>query len=203
MTPNLSPSYDNKITRKYSSKTLEHKLDNKTALQAELSWPEEKRIPMIAVPSGVDEKTGGKLLLNLLPGLQAVGIELVILGRGGREFGEKMSQLAHEKGHRVAILKDDDVDQRKLYAAADIALFCFDAGNTEELQNCLRYGVVPIAPDTKALENYNPVQERGTAFLYDKMNEWHVFAALVRALETYKFPYDWRTIQRQCMESAE
>ena len=112
-----------------------------------------------------------------------------------------MSELARAKGHRVAILKDDEVQQRQMYAAADIALFCFDPTGTEELRHCLDYGVVPVAPECKALQNYDPVQEQGNAFLFDQTSEpWHGFAALIRALETYKFPFDWRTIQPHRIE---
>jgi len=69
---------------------------------------------------------------------------------------------------------------------------------------CLAYGVVPVAPaDTDGLDNYNPVQESGNAFTYDQPDVWRSFTAIVRAMETFKFPFDWRTIQKHCMNSAE
>lgn len=197
----FTPSYDNKIAQKYSANTIENKAANKTALQKELGWPEEKRMPVICLPLGVDSSTGGELLQAILPGIDTLGVELLILGRGDEKFGREMSALAADKKHRIAIIKDDEVEQRKMYAAADIALFCSDPTNVAELQHCLNYGVVPVSLRTKALEDYNPIQERGTSFMYDKADQWHCFAALVRALETYRFPYDWRTIQRLCMET--
>ena len=66
----------------------------------------------------------------------------------------------------------------------------------------MHYGAVPIAPRTPSLQNYNPVQESGNAFLYDELTKWHCFGAIVRALETFNFPFDWRTIQRHCMEEV-
>ena len=59
-----------------------------------------------------------------------------------------------------------------------------------------------LSQKSKILQNYNPVQESGTSFLYDKDNHWQCFAAIVRALETFIFPFDWRTIQKQCIKSV-
>ena len=198
----LSPSYDNKIARKYSVKTLEHKVENKLALQQELSWPSEKKMPVLCIPTGMSKELGGDLLKELLPGLMTLNVEIVILGKGSNEYGELFTKLATEKEHKIAILKDTEDEQRKMYAAADMALFLCDATKLEELENCLNYGVVPIAPTTKAVKNYNPIQESGNAFLFEKLDVWHCFAAVVRALETQCFPFDWRTIQRNCMEDA-
>lgn len=199
----LSPSYDNKIERKYSVKTLEHKSENKLALQNELGWPPEKKIPLLCIPTGMTDKLGGKLLKEVLPGILTLGMEIIILGKGDDEYGELFTKLTKEKGHRIAIVNDDDTQRRKMYAAADIALFLVDPEKITERTNCMNYGVVPIAPSTTSLQNYNPVQESGNAFLYDGNTKWDCFGALIRALETYNFPFDWRTIQRHCMETAE
>ena len=199
----LSPAYDNKIARKYSVRTLEHKIENKLALQEELTWPAERKIPVVCIPTGMTDELGGALLQEALPGILSRGLELIILGKGSEEYGKIFTQLANQKGHRIAILEDTDDKRRAMYAAADIALFFKDPTSVPELQLALRYGAVPIAPTTKALENYNPVQESGNAFLYDTEDKWSCFAALVRALETFNFPFDWRTIQRHCMESAQ
>ena len=199
---NLSPSYDNKIARKYSIKTLEHKVQNKTSLQEELGWPTEKRMPILCIPTGMSKDLGGELLKDVLPGLMTLGMEILILGKGSNEYGELFTKLTKEKGHRISIIKDDDEGKRKMYAAADMALFLTEPDNLTELQDALNYGAVPIAPTTKALKNYNPIQENGNSFLYEQPTQWHCFAAAVRALETQCFPFDWRTIQRNCMESA-
>jgi len=198
----FSPSYDNKIARKYSVKTLEHKIDNKIALQEELKWPTEKKMPVLCIPTGMSKELGGDLLKEILPGLMTLGMEILILGKGSSEYGELFTKLTKEKGHRVAIVEDTEEEQRKMYAASDMALFLSDATKLDELQYCLNYGVVPVAPTSKAIKNYNPIQESGNAFMYDEISVWHCFAAVVRALETQCFPYDWRSIQRNCMEDA-
>ena len=199
MTP-LSPAYDTKIARRYSARTLENKVENKTSLQREIGWPMEPKMPILCLPSGMSEELGGTLFRQILPGLLALPVALLVLGKGATEYGELFTSLARERGHRIAILPTTEDGMRKMYAAADLALFLADPSGSEELNACLQYGVVPVAPEIKGLADYNPIQETGDSFLFAETNPWLAFAALVRALETFKFPFDWRTIARHGME---
>ena len=197
-----SPATDTVIVSPYSAESIERKLQNKLTLQEKLGWPPEKKRAMVCIPTALSEEHGGTLLKTLLPGLLELPIELLILGKGTKEFGTLLSHIAQEESHRIAIISNDTAALRKMYAAADIALFPCDPAGSPELSFCLRYGVIPIAPLADTLENYNPNQERGCAFLYDPPSAWRCFAALVRALETYRFPFDWRNIQKEAMRRA-
>ena len=200
----FSPSYDNKIARRYSASSLEHKVANKTALQKELGWMAEPKRALVCLPAGMTDQLGGALLEEMLPGILAMPLELLILGKGPAKYGSLFTDLAKNHKHKVAIIPAEEEAIRKMYAAADMALFFKDPSSLPELKHCLEYGVVPVAPESKHFEQYDPIQESGFAFLYDTGNEkqilWHCFAALVRALETHRFPFDWRTIQRHGME---
>lgn len=201
--PTLTPATDSTIAQRYTSKTLEQKGKNKTDLQEAIGWPVEKNRAMVCLPAGMTDKLGGALLKEILPGLLSLPIELLILGKGSKDYGALFTDLAKKEKHRVHIVPHEEDAVRKMYAAADIALFLSDASDLAELGHALRYGVVPVAPECRAIENYNPVQETGNAFTYQNDNAWLCFAALVRALETHKFSFDWRTIQKHCMESIE
>jgi glycogen synthase len=131
-----------------------------------------------------------------------MSVEVLVLGRGSENFGTLFTKLAKEQSHRIHIVSESDAAMRKMYAASDMALFFSDPSGLPELRHALNYGVVPVAPACECLEDYDPVQEHGTAFIAESATPWMWFAALVRALETYKFPFDWKTIQRQCMESV-
>lgn len=198
----LSPSTDTAIHKKYGADSLELKVQNKTALQEEFGWTAEPKRAMVCLPAGVSEKLGGNLLKELIPGLLALPVEIVILGKGSAAFGAYLTGIAKEHSHRIAIVPNDEKSIRKMFAAADMALFLSDATGTPELEAALCYGTVPLCPPTKSIKTYDPNQESGEGFLYDKETVWHAFAAIVRALETYRFPYDWKTIQKSCMERA-
>ena len=65
----------------------------------------------------------------------------------------------------------------------------------------MHYGVVPIIPPQDFVEDYNPNQEKGNAFVYIKDSPWNLFASLIRAIENCRFPYDWKNIQASAMDS--
>ncbi len=198
----MTPATDQKIAQRYTSKTLEKKSANKLSLQEELGWPAENKRPVMCLPAGMSEKLGGELLEAVLPGLLSLDVQLLILGKGSSKYGTLFTELAKQYPHKIAIIPNDDVSMRKMFAAADMTLFLTDPKGMPEVAEALSYGAVPIAPSTSALEDYNPIQEAGNAFLYDTPNLWSCFGAVVRANETHKFPFDWRTIQRHCMESV-
>lgn len=200
MTTVPSPVTDALIARKYGAETLEQKTHNKVALQESLGWPAEPKRAMICIPTGISDALGGALLKEVLPGLMELPISLVILGKGSSSYGALLTQMAKEQSHKIAIISNDEKSVHTMFAAADMALFLTDAAELPELPIALRYGTIPIAPANKILKNYDPNQENGDAFTFEKRNAWHCFAAVVRALETYRFPFDWKTIQRQGME---
>ncbi len=197
-----SPTTDPHITRKYAAGTLDQKVQNKTALQRELGWATEPKRPMLCMPAGMTDSLGGKLLEEVLPGLLSLQLEVLVLGKGSANYGALFTRLSKDQSHRFQIVSETDAAIRKMYAAADMTLFLSASVPQEELHCALAYGVVPVSFPAPMLEDYNPVQETGNAFVYTHATIWHCFAALVRAVETYKFPFDWRTIQKHCMETA-
>ncbi|MFH1670846.1 MAG: hypothetical protein ABIA92_04660, partial [Patescibacteria group bacterium] len=127
---------------------------------------------------------------------------LLIRGKGSAKYGELFTKLAKDNSHRITIIPDKEEAVHAMYAAADAALYFAAPSDLKELHESLRFGVVPITPPAKDLTSYDPIQESGCAFTYEESTVWHCFAAIVRALETQKFPFDWRTVQRYSMENA-
>lgn len=75
--------------------------------------------------------------------------------------------------------------------------------NENILNEIRRKHCVPIAPmnGNRAID-YNPVEESGDGFYFKDATAWDVFAATVRAAETFKFPYDWENLLR-ALENAQ
>lgn len=185
---------------KRSPGLLDLKQQSKVQLQESFGWPAEPRRPMACLPAGMSEKLGGAIFTELLPGLLTLPLELLVVGKGSASYGSLFTTLSKEHRHRLHIIPESDDGLRSMYTACDIALFLSDPKALKELPLCLGAGIVPVSPSSPMLENYDPVQESGNAFLYENANAWPCFAALVRAIETYKLPFDWRTIQRHGME---
>lgn len=93
----------------------------------------------------------------------------------------------------------DNQSETSAYAAADFAV-SFN-GNVSSVW---KHGCVPIAKiDGDATNNYNPLAEEGNGFYFKNSTKWEVFAAIVRALETYQFPYDWENLIREILKKAD
>lgn len=182
---------------------LEHKAPAKAQLQQSLGWAREPRRPLLCLPFGMTDALGGKLFEATLSGILTLPVEIVVLGRGSAHYGEMLSKLAQKESHRVHILPDTKEDQLRMLLASDIALYFSTEVAAADVQQCLSYGTVPVALPMPAVDDYNLAQETGNAFVYENPNPWQAFGALVRALETYKFPYDWKTIQKHCQESIQ
>lgn len=87
----------------------------------------------------------------------------------------------------------------KYLAAADMALLFEE--HMEDLEPLMEKGVVIIGSEKSPfLENYKPNEETGNSFTFETMNPWDIFRALVRAHETYMFPYDWQHIVRSVLK---
>lgn len=158
-------------------------------------------MPLLCLPLGMTEELGGALFKSLMPGLLSLPLSIVIRGKGSKTYGTLFTTLAHTHAHHIAIVSDDEV--RAMVAASDTALFLAPPKESPELRECLHCGTVPIAPAGALLSDYNPVEECGNAFLFEEQyGAWGCFAAIVRALETYKLPFDWRTIQLHCVQKA-
>jgi glycogen synthase len=84
--------------------------------------------------------------------------------------------------------------------AADMAVVFED--HLETLEAVMQKGAVVIGHEKSAfLQNYHPNDETGNAFTYATINPWEVFTAMVRAIETYRFPYDWQNIIRGILKT--
>ncbi len=92
------------------------------------------------------------------------------------------------------IREEKEID--RLLLAADMALVF--SGHMELIQLLMNYGVVVLGEESSPLlEDYNPNHESGNAFTYKHKDAWGIFASIVRALETFRFPFDWRNLVRK------
>lgn len=89
-------------------------------------------------------------------------------------------------------------NRKVLLQAADMSL-AFSFNDVEEM---LLNGTIPISMARREIDDYNPNRESGNSFIYKNNDHWAIFATIVRAVETFKFPYDWNNIVRQGLETV-
>jgi sulfate adenylyltransferase subunit 1 (EFTu-like GTPase family) len=141
----------------------------------------------------------------LLEGLLVLNVKVVVVDTQQPSDLNNLSELANHKAGQIIWYNPEQDDSGRgreekeidrLLLAADIAVIFHH--HEDLIKLLMNYGVVIVAEETSVLlENYKPNEETGNAFLFDKHDLWSVFAAMVRALETFKFPYDWQHIVRK------
>lgn len=202
MDAKFTPAYDNKIYQKFSKKTIQNKEKNKIDFLQDIDLPYNKRVPLLAITYPLTDKNNGEIIQEVMNGILEQPVQLVMVGVGTEKFQKYCVELVEKNPKKIAILPDGPEIKRKIYAAADLILVPAESQEClEEARGAMAYGVIPIMPPEPFAEDHDPVQEKGNAFFYPKGSVWGFFAALVRALENFRFPYDWKTIQVAAMEA--
>lgn len=122
--------------------------------------------------ANITENIRSEVIDTLEEGLAHLDINLI--------KGE-ISEMNLDKSHIIVMFDEDENTLRKAW----------------------KHGVVPVTKGfIEEVVDYNPNTESGNSFIYKSLNHWEIFAAIVRACETYKFPYDWKFIVRSCTKSV-
>lgn len=180
------------------SKTLNSKKTAKDYLRNDygLSINKKKLLLAIIIDESCD-KDVLSFLQSFLEGSKAVSVTVIILCPNSLK--KELENLKSPRG--VFVLQNSKNITQKVLEASDVS-FVFPLSSTKKDHLTLMWhlGVVPIAPEKKA-QDYDPNKETGNSFISRSNDVWSIFAALVRASETFRFPYDWKHIVRQALKA--
>jgi hypothetical protein len=173
---------------------LKKLLDEKKSAKENLykvCWPKDnvtKPLVMLFEPEASEEP-----LLHLLEGCLVLPANFIVVSR--KEPGDF---IRHPAGKITWVNTEDGRNKPKIeeyLKAADMAVVFED--HLHDLTEIMEKGAVVVGHSkSPLLQNYHPNDETGNSFTYATLNPWDVFTAMVRALETFRFPYDWQNIIR-------
>ena len=152
----------------------------KNKLQTSLDLPNSKKLLL-----GINGEH--PWLKELQPGLQLLPIDIVIVS----------PTPLNKQPWPVLVSKKTPVglDALLIWPADQLV---------QTLLDTQKNGIVPLCPEHRNLhslaQNWDPVNEKGNAFLYNPQNAWGVYGGLIRLLENYRFPYDWENLLRHLAE---
>lgn len=179
---------------------MQNKEKNKIAFCQDFGLNYDKKTPLLCLTFPLTEKNNLGMLQDVIQGILEQDVVLAVTGIGTKKFQDFFDELAKEHPKQIVIVSDNDGNKRKVYAASDIFLATAATEECkEEIEKAMNYGVVPVCPENELVKAYDGAKEEGDAFIYTEKSPWNFFAALVRAIENFKFPYDWKTIQVNAM----
>ena len=103
-------------------------------------------------------------------------------------------------------LKFDNVLPHLVFAGADVVLLPsrFEPCGLIQME-AMRMGTIPIVRKTGGLadsvEDYNPNNETGTGFTFERFDSSALMIALVRAFENFRDKKDWHALQKRAMSA--
>lgn len=177
-------------------KFINDKAENKRKLMGKMFFP---RTPVLLFDLSNNKKPAE--YKDLLSGLDAISLVTLVIMPSKTDAQTKNTLIKDTptkgastkmpEGKFIKYIDSENVANAQ--RAADFILIL----NNEEVPTVLRTGCVPISQQNgDSTVNYNPLQEKGNGFYFKNPTKWELFAAIVRALETYQFPYDWENLIR-------
>ncbi len=198
------PSADPALPVNFDSGSLDRRLENKIALQAECGLKRDAAVPLVGVVSRLDHQKGFDIAAPAVRALLEEGAaQFVLLGAGAPEIQAQFEPLpADFPGAASVNLRFDAALANRIYGGCDIFLMPsrYEPCGTSQMV-ALRYGAVPAVRATGGLvdtvQNYRA--GRGTGFVFKPYSSAALLRALRKALAVYADRDEWRSLQQRGM----
>ncbi len=201
----INPATDRYIHTQFDADSLDRRAENKVALQQQAHLPVREDVPLLAMISRLTDQKGFDLLSQITQPLLSQGVQLVVLGIGDQHYHEMFQNLAARYPDQVAIFLTFNAEiAQRIYAGSDMFLMPsrFEPCGLSQLI-AMRYGCVPIVRSVGGLadtvQEFDPRTGEGNGFTFTNYDPWELFAAIMRALEVYRFKDVWRGLQLRGM----
>lgn len=199
-----NPARDPHLASRYSMRRLTHKLPNKTALQQEFNLHVDAGVAIFGMVSRLVDQKGVDLLLDALPALMALPLQIVVLGSGEAQYEQALRAQATLYPDRLAVLAGyDEAIAHRIQAGADFFLMPsrFEPCGLSQLYS-LRYGTVPIVRRVGGLADTvveasvtNIAAGTATGIVFEEASAEALTGAVQRALALYRDQHAWKQIQ--------
>ena len=202
-----NPETDPALAANYGlGNVLDHKMENKLALQKELGLEEDTGKFVIGLISRLTDQKGLDLVNAIIPQVLDGHTQVVVLGTGDRRYEDAFRYYEHTyHGSFSACIQYDEARAHRIYAGADALLVPsrFEPCGLTQL-NAMHYGTLPIVRETGGLkdtvEPYNTFTGDGNGFTFDRYDAGLLLDAINRAKSLYfDNRYHWDEIVQRDM----
>lgn len=202
----LDPAKDTYIPSKYDVDDLKGKMRCRKALFKQAAFDRET-YPVAAIVSRLSSQKGIDLVLNSLDSLIAIGVNLIVLGKGEDVYESLFKKAsASLKGRIFVQIGFEESLAHLIYAGSDFFLM------PSQYEPCglgqliaMRYGTVPIARKTGGLadtiQDYDHMKHTGTGFLFSDYTPYALQDAVKRAICVFSDQANMKNMSREVMKN--
>lgn len=203
-----NPATDRYLTAPYSLSDMSGKARCKKALRRELGLRPLKG-PLLGVIARLTSQKGIDLVIDILPDLMDLDVQVVILGTGDPNYEQQVCELAERYPGRIAFRNAfDEGLAHRIEAGADMFIMPsrYEPCGLSQLYS-LRYGTVPIVRKTGGLADtvvgYTPralKESRAAGFSFTDTSSASLLSCILLALSVYRKKADWQRLVKTGME---
>lgn len=138
--------------------------------------------------------------LQALEGVCELGFDVSVLAEGDRKACDQCFALAQKYPGKFRVLEGVPKNKASIITDVDAMIF-FTKPDRKLLDSVMREGVVPVAPESCGVFDFDPIQEAGNGFTFSGASMWDMFAAIIHCQDTFRFSYDWKMLKKNVEES--
>jgi starch synthase len=201
-----NPATDRYIAAQYEVGNLGGKIDCKLDLQRDAGLPQSRTTPLIGAISRLADQKGFDLIDSIIePLLRNNDVQIVVLGTGDQRYHDRLNQVRARFPQQTAVFLTFNAQlAQKIYAGSDMFLMPsrFEPCGLGQMI-ALRYGSIPIVRETGGLadtvRNFDPTTGEGNGFSFRPYDSMALYAAIIRALENYRYRLTWEQLMLRAM----
>ncbi len=197
------PAHDRMLPHPYDSNRLEGKAECKRALQQRCGLAIAPHTPLVGMVSRLVEQKGLDLVLEALPKLLALPLQLVVLGRGEPALEARLRAASRDLPARLAVHIDYDEElARWIEAGSDFFLMPsrYEPCGLNQMYS-MRYGTVPVVRRTGGLADtvHDWDGNSGTGFVFAPYTPTALLDAVRRCLQAFQNAATMASLVQACM----
>ena len=203
-----NPATDKHLMRRYTSRRLDAKRDNKADLQRALGLLVDPDVPLFGMVGRLVPQKGVDLVLRVLPGLVDLPAQLAVLGTGEAGIEEALKAAAARHPGRIGVsIGFDEGLAHRIEAGADFFLMPsrYEPCGLNQMYS-QRYGTPPIVHATGGLGDSvthctaeTLAAGTATGFQFQPFDAASLLDALRMAARLYEDRRRYRSVQRSGM----
>jgi len=204
----FDPWHDKRLPKLFNARQLAGKKACKAQLQEMSGLNVDPKVPVIGCVSRLVSHKGFDLVVDALPEIMGMDVQMVVLGTGEWKYEEAFRGAAFQYPNRFsAQIMYSDAFSTAIYGGADLFLMPSVAepcGLSQMI--AMRYGTLPVVRETGGLRDsvapYNQFTGEGTGFTFANIDKGDMVWALRQAVELYhNDPKAWQKLVRNAMSA--